>query len=69
MGWSSGSELLCSIARGMRQKSISPQSRKKIYELLVDELANHDCDTLDECEGVDRMLDEVLLDKVCLGEP
>lgn len=59
MGWSGGSEigerLICSLVKHIPDKTI----RTKVYKDLIDILTDHDCDTLNECLGLDPTFDKV----------
>jgi hypothetical protein len=32
-----------------------------VYEILIDQFENYDCDTLDECVGADPAFDEAMV--------
>jgi hypothetical protein len=62
MGWSGGSELLSGIATVLMDEVEDDDIRSNIYEQVVEMFADHDCDTIGECEGIDPILDAVMLD-------
>jgi hypothetical protein len=62
MGWSGGSELLAGIATVLMDEVEDDDTRSNIYEQFVEMFSDHDCDTIGECEGIDPILDAVMLD-------
>lgn len=62
MGWSGGSELLSGIATVLMDEVEDDDTRSNIYEQVVEMFSDHDCDTIGECEGIDPILDAVMLD-------
>lgn len=60
MGWSSGSGLFAEIAEVIADTVADEDDRRIIYEAMIEAFIDRDCDTLDECVGIDHVLDEVL---------
>ncbi len=60
MGWASGSVLVSRVARRVRGVVGDAEQRRMIYEELVKAATDLDWDCLDEAEGIDPILDEVL---------
>ena len=60
MGWASGSVLVSRVARRVRDVVGVAKQRRMIYEELVEAATDLDWDCLDEAEGIDPILDEVL---------
>lgn len=60
MGWSSGSEIVGRVARVVRGVIETSETRSEIYAELVQAVLDCDCDTLDECRGIDPELDAVI---------
>ena len=60
MGWSSGSGLFADIAEVIADIVADEDDRKIIYEVMIEAFMDRDCDTLNECVGIDHVLDEVL---------
>lgn len=42
-------------------QDISPFQRLRVYRRLIKCFENNDCDTLDECLGVDQVFDDAML--------
>lgn len=59
MGWASGSELLTGIILSTKIV-VPPRHRKELYKLFINQFEYHDCDTIDECRGLDRDFDKAL---------
>ena len=59
MGWSSGSELLRGVVLSTK-KVVPKKHRKELYKLFIDQFENRDCDTVDECRGIDSEFDQAL---------
>lgn len=59
MGWASGSDLMVRIIRRVkRSRENDPFTGvSEIYDILIREFENSDCDTLDECLGMDTYFD------------
>lgn len=59
MGWARGSslmgDLICAVMVVDNEKI-----RAKIYRRMITAFEDYDCDTLDECRGIDLVFDEVL---------
>lgn len=60
MGWSSGSGLFADIAEVIADNVADEDDRRIIYEAMIEAFIDRDCDTLDECVGIDHVLDELL---------
>ena len=60
MSWSEGSRLFTRVAEIIESVVTNQSDRKEIYEMLIETFQDHDCDTLDECMGIDPILDELL---------
>lgn len=60
MGWASGSELMAVILKIAQKNGFGSKKRKNSYQQLIEAFEDHDCDTLDECRGIDPLFDEVL---------
>ena len=60
MGWSNGSELMGSIISSLNKSQLSDDIREAIYRDIIPTYLDADCDTLDECQGVDEVFDRVL---------
>jgi hypothetical protein len=60
MGWSSGSSLFADIAEVIANNVTDEDERKAVYTIMIESFIERDCDTLDECLGIDHVLDEVL---------
>ncbi len=60
MGWSSGSEIVERVARVVCGTIETPEARSEIFAELVQAVLDCDCDTLDECRGIDPELDNVI---------
>jgi len=59
MGWASGSGLLGDIILST-QKVVPKKHRKELYKLFVNHFEQYDCDTIDECRGIDSEFDKAL---------
>ena len=62
MGWSSGSGLFAEIAEVIADTVADEDDRRIIYEAMIEAFMDRDCDTLEECVGIDHVLDEVLVE-------
>ena len=60
MGWSSGSSLFANIAEVIASRIVDEDIRRDVYDVMLNEFSNHDCDTLDECYDIDDVLDAAL---------
>ena len=60
MGWNSGSSLFADIAEVIANSIANDDERRVVYEAMIEAFVERDCDTLDECLGIDHVLDEVL---------
>lgn len=60
MGWSSGSILFNEVINTIKPSIVDYIMRKHIYKKLIAAFEDvGDCDTLDECQGIDPAFDEV----------
>ena len=59
MGWSSGSEIAETLVRNIKMDVVDSNIRKRLYRVIINEFSDHDCDTLDECKGVDPIYDDL----------
>jgi len=65
MGWGSGSAIMESIIQRLKPKrnkiyqGMFVLDAQDVYEVLIKEFEDADCDTLNECLGVDAIFDEV----------
>ena len=59
MGWASGSGLFSELIEVIKDNVESPSLRKEIYRGMMESFETYDCDTLDECYGVDPAYDEL----------
>jgi hypothetical protein len=57
MGWSSGSRLASELIELVRDTFEDSSARETFYEEMIAIFEDHDCDTLDECVGVDSAFD------------
>lgn len=61
MGWASGSGLMNHIIDGFRSAGVSANQRRRAYEVMIPIFENvGDCDTLEECRGLDPAFDAAL---------
>jgi hypothetical protein len=59
MGWASGSGLFSNLIETLKDNVKEHETRKIIYEEFIALFEDADCDTLDECVGIDTAFDEV----------
>jgi hypothetical protein len=62
MSWSNGSRLFSRIIEDLGDEVTSTSTRESIYKLLIPLFEDEDCDTLDECLGLDPAFDTVFND-------
>ena len=60
MGWSSGSGLFADIAEVIANSIANDDERRSVYDAMIEAFVERDCDTLDECLGIDHVLDAAL---------
>lgn len=60
MGWSSGTDLVVSVATAIRDNVPDNKTRKKLYAALVSAAEDHDWDCQCEATGIDPVLDKLL---------
>jgi hypothetical protein len=63
MGWATGSRLFSEIIEVLMNNVSENDVRASIYDELIDLFEYHDCDTLNECTGVDNVFDNVWLER------
>ena len=61
MGWASGSDIACAMVTAINEYVKDDIIKVKLYEVLIEELEQQDCDTLDEAMKIDPVYDEVIL--------
>ena len=61
MGWATGSSIMGNIVGDLEDSPLSHTQRVLVYEILIDQFENYDCDTLDECVGADPAFDEAMV--------
>lgn len=59
MGWGSGCGLFSNVITVIQSNIEDFDTRKSIYEGLMKAFEDFDCDTLDECYGVDPAFDKL----------
>lgn len=59
MGWSGGSSMMDGVIFSLMKRVKDKDVRYKIYKDLIPIFEDFDCDTLYECQGRDKMFDEV----------
>jgi hypothetical protein len=57
MGWATGSRLLSDIINDIKSVVDDDFVRQDIYEVLINNFENYDCDTIDECLDYDFAFD------------
>jgi hypothetical protein len=60
MGWSEGSVIVSGVARTVIKQGLSPAQKDAILSDLVKYVLDGDCDTIDECRGMDPVLDRII---------
>ena len=63
MGWASGSALAASLIDVICEEVPSNDARRSIYQVLIKEFEDCDCDTLDECLAIDPVFDDVFIER------
>ena len=58
MGWSSGSRIASELIEAMAEIIDDDTVRQTFYSRMIEIFEDHDCDTLDECCGIDGAFDE-----------
>lgn len=58
MGWASGSRLASDLIDALSEIVDDDTTRQAIYARMIEIFEDHDCDTLDECCGIDAAFDE-----------
>lgn len=59
MGWASGSRLASELIDVAKVTITNEDERASFYEKMIYAFEDADCDTLDECVGIDDVFDEV----------
>jgi hypothetical protein len=59
MGWASGSRLAGDLIALAKETISSKVEREEFYEGMIEHFEDSDCDTLDECVGIDPVFDDV----------
>lgn len=62
MGWARGSSLFIAVAKAAKRFIKDPKDRRKFYLAILPEFNDQDWDTQGECEGIDSILDKILLE-------
>jgi len=57
MGWSSGSRVADDLIKALSETVDDDYVRESFYKKMIEIFEDHDCDTLDECVGVDAAFD------------
>lgn len=60
MGWASGSMLVAQMVSGIKDLVDDKDTRKDVYMVMIEAATDFDCDTLDECLGIDPAFDDAL---------
>lgn len=68
MGWTRGADLFAEIVEIIFDKVPDEDDRKAMYAELIELFTDYDCDNLNECEGIDFVLDEALADAGIIEE-
>ena len=58
MGWSSGSALGAAMVMTAKKVFKDKEARYQFYLIMINEFEDMDCDTMDECKGIDKMYDK-----------
>lgn len=69
MGWSTGASIFTEIAQIITDHVNDEDDREAMYMELIELFQDYDCDNLDECAGVDFILDEVLVEAGIIAKP
>lgn len=60
MGWGSGSVLMDTVIRKMKERNVTEETRKIVYEILIPAMQDSDWDTEMDCMGDDSAYDATL---------
>lgn len=61
MGWASGSSLMQAIIEAAQKElDCGGKDKLRFYKKCILAFKYHDCDTLDECRGIDPLFDKAL---------
>ncbi len=63
MGWSEGSLIVSNVAKDIIDQGLLPSQKRAILSSLVKYVLENDCDTIDECRGMDPVLDDIIDDQ------
>lgn len=58
MSWTTGSAIASELINTAMVTFPAPKARTEYYKSLIEIFTDFDCDTLDECLGVDEAFDE-----------
>ena len=58
MGWATGSSLMEDVIYGIKIEIDDFDTRVKVYKVLITSFEEYDCDTLQECIGLDDAFDD-----------
>ena len=59
MGWAGGSEMLTNIIDLVEEHVSDEKTKERLYEGLIGEFEDADCDTIDECLGESKTFDRI----------
>lgn len=59
MGWASGAELAGDLIEVIKNVVKDKDTRETLYYHIIDKFEMYDCDTMDECVGIDKVYDKV----------
>jgi hypothetical protein len=62
MGWSGGYRLMGQVIEAVKGH-VPEASKPDVYRSLIAAFEDHDCDTLDDCRGVDPVYDNLMDDR------
>lgn len=60
MGWSEGSLMVSNVAEDVIHLGLTDGQKRTILSSLVKYVLENDCDTIDECRGMDPVLDAII---------
>ncbi len=63
MGWSSGTTVAIEVITSVKKHVKNKETRRALYEDLIETLESHDWDCVEEAEGYDPIMDEVIQEK------
>lgn len=62
MTWKAGYIIFDKVIEALNNADVDDSLRKSIYEELIPAFEEEDCDSLEECVGVDKVFDSVWKD-------